>query len=177
MNRPTARTHADWIGSDVYDSDGDKIGSIDEIYVDDRSGRPEWLTVSTGWFGTSTQFVPIAGSTAHDDGLRVPYTTDHIKDAPSVDADQHLDASEERRLYDHYGLSYDATDHEIAYGGRERADAGFEYRDTDAIDTRSRGGDTEAEMSRSEERLDADKVERDAGPVRLRKYVVTRTST
>lgn len=154
-----SNSYTDWIGSDVYDSDGDKIGAIDNIFLDDASGQPEWLTVSTGWFGTSTQFVPISGSSRHDGGLKVPYTTDLIKDAPSVDADQHLDAPDERRLYDHYSLDYDATDHEAMYGGRERADEGYEYADA--------GG-----VTRSEEQLEVDKVERETGGVRLRKYVV-----
>ena len=156
-----ANSYESWIGADVYDSADDKIGSIDQIFLDDRSGQPEWLTVSTGWFGTSTQFVPIAGSTAAQGGLKVPYTTDHIKDAPSVDADQHLDSAEEQKLYTHYGIGYDVTDHEAAYGGKERADEGFDYNATDAS------------VTLSEEQLAVDKVEREAGAVRLRKYVVT----
>lgn len=163
------RTHADWIGADLYDSNGDKIGTIENIYLDDQSGQPEWLTVSTGWFGTSTQFVPIAGTTAHDDGVKVPYSTDHIKDAPSVDADEHLDAGEERRLYDHYEMSYDAADHGSAYGGRERADEGYEYADTHDRGT----GTGDAEVTLSEEQLAVDKTEREAGRVRLRKYTVS----
>jgi len=163
-------THVDWLNTTVYDTTGDKIGDISDIYFDDITGQPEWLTVSTGWFGTRKQFVPIAGSTHIDDGLRVSYTTDHIKDAPSIDTGQeHLDAPEERRLYDHYGLNYDAADHEAAYGGRERADEGYDYNDTrDAhavVD--------QASVTRSEEQLEIDKVAREAGRVRLHKYVVT----
>jgi len=157
----TTKSHRNWLGQDLYDSTGSKIGSIDQIYLDDQSGQPEWLTVSTGWFGTSTQFVPIAGTTVHNEGIKVPYTEDHIKDAPAVDADQHLDADQERRLYEHYGFQHDATDHEAAYGGRERADEGYEYSGVDA------------EVTLSEEQLAVDKVEREAGAVRLRKYVVT----
>ena len=163
-------THVDWLGTSVYDLTGDKIGDISDIYFDDITGQPEWLTVSTGWFGTRRQFVPIAGSTPIDGGLGVSYTTDLIKDAPSIDADQeHLDAPEERRLYDHYGLNYDATDHEAAYGGRERADDGYDY--TDTRDSHARV--EQASVTRSEEQLNIDKVAREAGRVRLHKYVVT----
>jgi len=163
-------THVDWLDTTVYDSTGDKIGDISDIYFDDTTGQPEWLTVSTGWFGTRKQFVPIAGSIHIDDGLRVSYTTDHIKDAPSIDTDQeHLDASEERRLYDHYGLNYDATDHEAAYGGRERADEGYDYSDT----REAHAVVDQASVTRSEEQLEIDKVAREAGRVRLHKYVVT----
>ena len=162
MNKNTTTgNYQDWIDADVYDQAGDKIGSIDQIYLDDKSGQPEWLTVSTGWFGTSTQFVPISGSASHEGGLKVPYTTDHIKDAPSVDADKHLDADQEKKLYSHYKLNYDAADHEAAYGGRERPDEGYDYNATDAS------------VTLSEEQLAVDKVEREAGAVRLRKYVVT----
>ncbi len=159
-------SYDEWIGSDLYDSAGSKIGSIDQIYLDDRSGRPEWFTVSTGWFGTSTQFVPIAGTARHEGGLAVPYTTDQIKDAPAVDGDDHLDADAERRLYGHYGLDYDAVDHESAFGDRERADEGDDHADAST-------GSGGAEVTLSEEQLAVDKRERGAGSVRLRKYVVT----
>jgi len=160
-----SKSYDNWIGADLHDQTGDKIGSIDQIYLDDASGQPEWLTVSTGWFGTSTQFVPIAGTTTHDDGIKVPYTSDHIKGAPSVDADNHLDADEERRLYAHYGLQADAADHETTYGGRERADEGYDYNTAAATGV-------DGEVTLSEEQLEVDKVVRDAGAVRLRKYVV-----
>src|ERR671928_78126 len=47
------------IGKDVYDQSGDKIGSASEVYLDDESGQPEWVTVRTGLFGTKESFVPI----------------------------------------------------------------------------------------------------------------------
>ncbi len=159
------KTHRDWVGRDLYDSDGDKVGTIEDIYLDDDSGQPEWVTVSTGWFGTARQFVPIAGTSAHDDGLRVSATTDMIKDAPSIDDDGHLSEADERRLYEHYGFDFESTDHEATYGGRERADEGFEYADTTAADASA--------VTRSEEEVSVDKREREAGRVRLRKYVVT----
>jgi len=167
----TTSTHIDWLGATVFDSTGDKIGDITDIYMDDATGQPEWLTVSTGWFGTKEQFVPIAGSKrGAEGGLVVPYTTDQIKDAPSIDTDEdHLSAEEESRLYGHYGLNFNALDHEATYGGRERADEGFEFHDTRAAHAAS----DHAEMTRSEEQLAVDKVEQGAGRVRLHKYVVT----
>src|SRR3712207_7754189 len=47
------------IGQDVYDESGQKIGSASEVYLDDETGQPEWLTVKTGLFGTKESFVPI----------------------------------------------------------------------------------------------------------------------
>jgi len=160
------RTHADWIDRTVYDSTGDKIGSVDNIYFDDLTGRPDWITVSTGWFGTKTQFIPIAGTSPDGKGdLVLAYTTDHVRDAPSIDADEHLDADDERRLYSHYGLDYDgdAAAFDAATADRTRADEGYKY-----ADTRS-----DASVVRSEEELSVDKVQRESGRARLSKYVVT----
>jgi sporulation protein YlmC with PRC-barrel domain len=46
------------IGQDVYDEAGEKIGSASEVYLDDETGQPEWVTVRTGLFGTKESFVP-----------------------------------------------------------------------------------------------------------------------
>ena len=97
----------DVIGRTVYGSDGDKIGEVGQVYLDDETGRPEWATVRTGLFGTKESFVPLAQSSQTDDGLTVPYDKSTVKDAPRVDADQgHLSQSEEAELYRHYGLEY-----------------------------------------------------------------------
>jgi uncharacterized protein (TIGR02271 family) len=183
MANETTRTHADWIGRTVYDRDGDKIGDITDIYYDDRTGRPEWMTVSTGWFGTSEQFVPISGTSPHGDDIRADYTKDMIKDAPSVDADDaHLTEEEEQRLYSHYGFNATAGDMDTMYGGRTRADEGYTYydrRETGRDETtRGRGtkgtkGKTEATTTRMEDEVSVDKTRREAGRARLKKYVVT----
>ncbi|TNM67156.1 DUF2382 domain-containing protein [Streptomyces sp. NP160] len=88
----------------VHASDGAKIGKVGEVYLDDATDRPEWVTVRTGLFGSSETFVPLAGATSTDDELRVPYTKDQVKDAPRTDADGQLTPDEEERLYRHYGL-------------------------------------------------------------------------
>src|SRR4028119_1805402 len=92
------------IGKDVYDQSGDKIGSASEVYLDDESGQPEWVTVKTGLFGTKESFVPLQGADLTDDGLRVPVSKSQVKDAPKVDTDGHLSPQEEQELYRYYGL-------------------------------------------------------------------------
>ena len=93
------------IGRPVQGADGQKIGDIGQIYLDDETGKPEWATVRTGLFGTKESFVPVAEAQLTDEGLRVPYDKDAVKDAPRVDADQgHLSQQEEAELYRHYGL-------------------------------------------------------------------------
>src|SRR3712207_6744795 len=92
------------IGKDVYDQSGDKIGSASEVYLDDESGQPEWVTVRTGLFGTKESFVPLRDADLTDEGLRVPVTKSQVKDAPRVDTDGHLSPQEEQELYRYYGL-------------------------------------------------------------------------
>jgi uncharacterized protein (TIGR02271 family) len=92
-------------GTTVYDTDGDKIGKAGEVYLDDATGRPEWLTVNTGLFGTSESFVPLEQATLEGNDVRVPFDKAKVKDAPRVATDGHLDPSEEEELYRYYGLS------------------------------------------------------------------------
>jgi hypothetical protein len=89
-------------GGQVVGSDGEKIGSIGQLYADDDTGEPTWVTVKTGLFGTSQSFIPVEGARIDGDDLVVPYTKDHVKDAPRVEADGHLEPEEEDRLYAHY---------------------------------------------------------------------------
>lgn len=100
----------DTIGSaTVYDSNGEKVGKVAQLYVDDETNRPSWLTVTTGLFGTSENFVPLDDSVSLDgDRIDVPYTKEQIKDAPRVDADGHLSPGEEEELYRHYNREYTA---------------------------------------------------------------------
>ncbi|WP_110944071.1 PRC and DUF2382 domain-containing protein [Streptomyces niger] len=105
MNAPLGDTPHDLAGLSVIDADGAKVGTVQQVYRDDATNEPEWITVHTGLFGTKETFVPLAGCTRADDTLRVPHTKDQIKDAPRMNADGHLDPSEEERLYRHYGLT------------------------------------------------------------------------
>jgi uncharacterized protein (TIGR02271 family) len=102
-------THHDvraWIGHTVVDRDGDKVGKVQDVYLDRHSEEPEWLAVKTGLFGSNVSFVPVQNATtADDDTIRVEHEKDRIKDAPNVDPDGELSTDEERRLYEHYGRS------------------------------------------------------------------------
>ncbi|MEU9558608.1 PRC and DUF2382 domain-containing protein [Streptomyces fumanus] len=93
----------------VYDGDGNKIGEASHVFFDDVTGRPEWVSVKTGMFGSKECFVPIRDASLVEDHLEVPYRKDQIKEAPSVDVDAggHLSATEEHRLYDYYGINWD----------------------------------------------------------------------
>ncbi|MEU8679213.1 PRC and DUF2382 domain-containing protein [Streptomyces sp. NPDC048560] len=96
-------------GLNVYDSEGEKVGSVGRVYVDDVTGKPDWITVKTGMFGMKESFVPLAGARRVASDLHISHPKDKVKDAPRVDADAHLSVSEEEELYRHYGLTKKST--------------------------------------------------------------------
>lgn len=121
----------------VRDQDGGKLGRVGQLFLDDSSGRPSWVTVKTGLFGTSETFVPLQGSSFDNDELTVAYPGDVVKDAPRIDPEGHLDPGEEDALYEHYGIA-DA-------GARDAADPQNEVipaaeRDTDGAEFNKTAG-------------------------------------
>jgi uncharacterized protein (TIGR02271 family) len=140
----------EWRGRNVVTSDGDKIGTLEEVYLDTDSGQPEWATVRTGLFGAQHTFVPLVEVEHRRGEIVVPYTKDQVKGAPSVDPDGQLSHEDEDRLYDHYGV-----------GGSRPVG-----RDVS-------GPTTDDAMTRSEEELRVGTAQRERGRARLRKYVVT----
>jgi uncharacterized protein (TIGR02271 family) len=182
-------------GQDVYDTDGDKIGTAGQVYVDDETGKPEWVTVRTGLFGSRESFVPLADASVTDDRVTVPYSKAFVEDAPNLDDDGHLSPEEERQLYAYYGRGDDTSETGQGVAGvdddRSRSAAGG-FGDTggrraDVDDSRRGVADTEGTdvsgqstddaMTVSEERLNVGTERREAGRARLRKYVVTENVT
>ena len=179
-----------WIDTDAVDINGDKIGGVDQIYYDDVTGRPEWLAIKTGFFGSNTTFVPIAGATTYTDDrgdqhLQLPYSAQMIKDAPNVDPyGDHLSASEEEMLFKYYGYDYAGTER---YGETDRFDTGYEVSQpasmgtgTTTADATSRVGEQvvdETELVNTEERPIVGKEQVETGKVRLRKYVIREEKT
>jgi uncharacterized protein (TIGR02271 family) len=169
----------------VYDGDGNKIGEAKHVFLDDVSGRPEWVTVKTGLFGSSESFVPVRDASLVQDHLEVPYRKDKVKGAPNVDVDAggHLSEDEEHRLYDYYGIDWDSVLAESGEAGdRDRTTgtgpAGAAGRA--AADTAGHRGEeshvragTDDAMTRSEEQMHVGVERRESGRARLRKYVVT----
>ena len=113
------RSHPAFPRSDLYDRDGDKIGTIDEIYLDKETNEPEWALVNTGLFGTKQHLRAAARGDRRDGDLSVPFDKAQVKDAPSIDADGELSQPEEAELYRHYGLDYSEprSDTGLAEGG------------------------------------------------------------
>jgi uncharacterized protein (TIGR02271 family) len=153
----------DWSGRTVVSADGEKIGKIDELYLDHESDRPEWASVHTGLFGSKRSFVPLAGATAERENVRVPVFQDQVKSAPGIEPDGELSEQEEIALFEHYGLPYTEQGTVTATGDAGAADTGHDVS----------GPTTDDAMTRSEEELHVGTASRERGRARLRKYVVT----
>jgi len=148
-------------GEQLHDRDGDKIGTVEEIYLDADTGAPEWALVSTGLFGGKSTFVPLREATDAGGTLRVPFDKTTVKGAPKMDPDGQLSHSEEAALYGYYGIEY----------YQSRSGSGLsEGRDVS-------GPETDDAMTRSEEELRVGTAQRETGRMRLRKYVVTENVT
>jgi hypothetical protein len=93
-----------WRGSTVVDRDGEKIGTFEELYLD-QADRPAWGAVNTGLFGMRQTFVPLSEAQPVEQGLQVPFEKDHVKSAPNIDPGTQLTGDEEEQLHRHYGLS------------------------------------------------------------------------
>jgi uncharacterized protein (TIGR02271 family) len=175
------------LGRNAYDTDGNKVGKVGQVFLDDTTGRPDFATVNTGLFGTKESFVPLQDARLDGDDLVVAVHKDQVKGAPNVDLDgDHLDPSEEQRLFAHYQMSSssgaDSSDPSDARttgtagtGGTgdagQRAGADFDRgHDTS-------GPTTDDAMTRSEEQVRVGTTTEEAGRVRLRKYVTTEMQT
>jgi uncharacterized protein (TIGR02271 family) len=183
----------EWQGRTMVGSDGEKIGKISEIYEDPDTGKPEWATVSSGLFGSKSNFVPLAGAAPDGEDVRAAVTKDQVKDAPGVESDGELSEPEERQLFEHYGVPYTTEGSTTGQGapadgrhtgtgqgtdtgersetdGRSETDHPHEGRDTS-------GPTTDDAMTRSEEELHVGTQRRESGRARLRKHVVTEMVT
>ncbi len=182
----TAQSPESYMGRTAVDAQGGKIGKIGQVYVDDQTGQPDWVTINTGLFGTQEHFAPLNGATVSGDDVVLPFGKDVVKDAPNVADASHLDPDEEQSLYAYYnqylggtgytqGADY-ATTTETATTGT--ATTG-EYTEgtvrSEGYDTS--GPTTDEAMTRSEEHLTVGTQRVEAGRARLRKYVVTEQQT
>ncbi len=151
-------------GQELRGSDGEKLGTIEEIYLDTDTDQPEWALVTTGMFGTKQSFVPLGEMRQEGDTVTVPYDKATVKDSPTIDPDGQLSEREESELYRHYGR--DVGSGETA-GTTDRGD-----QDSETVGRDVSGPTTDDAMTRSEEELHVGTTQRESGRVRLRKVVV-----
>ena len=177
--------------STVFATDGDKIGSVGQVYLDDVTNEPTFVTVKTGLFGARETFVPLQQAQTTTDGITVPFEKSFVKDAPNVDADGSLTPEEEQRIYEYYSMEYSAAD----YDGDVRRDdvrtdagaagvagtagvAGVADRRDEAVVDGDRRDVTDADsVVVKDEHLNVGTERRASGRVRLRKQAYTTTET
>ena len=180
------------LGATAHDPFGDKIGKVGQVYYDDDTDQPKWITVHTGLFGTNESFVPLQGAQVQDGIVTVGYDKQRIKNAPNIAKDGHLSPEEEVQLYRYYGIGgYDQPGTpdagtrrrmRLTPGQRRDRDVARGRDDRDDRDVRGRGRTrgretsgptTDTAMTRSEEQLRVGTETGETGRARLRKHVVT----
>jgi uncharacterized protein (TIGR02271 family) len=168
-------------GRTAVDANGAKLGKVGQVYVNDQTGQPTWVTVSTGLFGTRESFAPLYGSRSEGDNLRLAVTKDMVKDAPGVEDDGHIEDAESDALYTYYEgyLGDSAKDAPARSDGQGHAHDSLEDRSgREGVQGRDTSGPTTDDaMTRSEERLHVGTETAESGRVRLRKHVVTENVT
>ncbi|WIB66362.1 PRC and DUF2382 domain-containing protein [Curtobacterium sp. MCBD17_035] len=181
-------TMNDIFDATVIDRDGDKVGTVKQVYVDQNDGHPLFASVSTGLFGTSESFVPLENADYSSGTLTVGYDKAKIKDAPRVDADGQLGIDEENTLFSYYGIT-GGTGTTDTYAGTDTTTTGTDTTGTVGTDTTgtvgtgttgfegaghdTSGPDTDDAMTRSEQHLQVGTQQVQTGRARLRKHVVT----
>jgi uncharacterized protein (TIGR02271 family) len=164
----TEMTHAyDWHGRTLKDRNGDKIGKVDAVYLDEQTDKLEWALVNTGLFGTKSSFVPLAGASPRGEDVVVQVEAQQVNDAPKMDPDQELSEQQEAELFRHYGIDY-TTEGSVTATENAHATAG-----RGAVGRDTSGPTTDDAMTRSEEEIKVGTAQRERGRARLRKYVVT----
>jgi uncharacterized protein (TIGR02271 family) len=153
------------VGKNVVGSDGEKIGKVEELYFDTDSQQPEWISVTTGWFGTHRSLVPLAEASEDNGDLRIPYAKAQVQEAPHYDPGTELSEDQEADLFRHYGTT-----------GAGRSSGMSEANPADRSGTEGydvSGPTTDEAMTRSEERMHVGTERVETGRARLRKYIVT----
>ncbi|WP_288865642.1 PRC and DUF2382 domain-containing protein [uncultured Corynebacterium sp.] len=184
----------DLANATAYDVDGEKLGGVKDVYVNDTTGQPDFVSVNHGMFGGGDSIVPLRGHTLRDGELHLAFPKDRVEDAPELDENGHLTTEDQDAFYRHYGLegTQDVTTYETdnrtaqagAAGTGAAAGAGYAAgeREVDAdrrdvVDADRRDVANDDEIVRSEEQLNVSKDRVETGQVRLRKYVVNETET
>jgi uncharacterized protein (TIGR02271 family) len=184
-----------YAGYTVYDPDGDKIGKVDDLFLDEND-QPEYLGVKMGFFGTRSTLIPweMVEVREADSSLIVSADDGHVKNGPTFDDDSEITPEFEEEVYSYYGLQRTGSTEERGtyadYSSETTsgsAGPGMAMGDTESGEFREHspaeegvsdeGSDLddrdELRVQRSEEELAAGTREREAGVMRVRKRVRT----
>lgn len=98
---------AEWHGKMLVDRDGDKIGRLQDVYVDVETDEPQFATVKEGFIGRHLTFVPLGAVQIGPDELQVAVTKEQVRSAPDIEMHgEELSQADESRLYHHFELNY-----------------------------------------------------------------------
>jgi uncharacterized protein (TIGR02271 family) len=183
-----------YAGYTVYDQDYEKIGKVDDLFVDENDS-PEYIGVKMGFLGTRSTLIPFELARVNDERqvIEISKNKETVKNGPTFDDDREITPEFESEVYSYYGLQHtNGTDSRSAYGsyysdegtvgpGMTMGDTETgEFRQHAAYDegvNQSRGDDLEDEdelrVQRTEEELAAGTREREAGQLKVRKRVRT----
>jgi sporulation protein YlmC with PRC-barrel domain len=148
----------EWVGQEVVDPDGEKIGKLDDVFYDLQNDSPTLGAVKAGLIGRKVHVVPLAGASLGRDHVRVAFSAKAVKDAPAIGDDGEISGSDEQSLFAHYDMQAPGAPgssgarYESARARASRLEA------ADAAATRAREYDSHAEDRESE----ADELERKA---------------
>ena len=102
---------ADWHGKVLLDRHGEKIGKLQDVYVDVETDEPQFGTIKEGLIGRHLTFVPLGGIKVGPDDLQVAVSRQQVKDAPNIEQHgEELSQADESALYHHYELNYTPPD-------------------------------------------------------------------
>lgn len=160
----------------VMDVAGDKVGTVNDVYLNDQTDQLSWVTVAAGWLGLSESFVPLDGADISHERIRVPFDKATIKDAPRYRSGVPLSPQDEDELYRHYGVPIDAV--VVARGTTDSAGTTGYAQDSERTRDAAMGvPHTDGSLTRSERPLTSDSRPVPTGRARLRKYVITEQQT
>src|SRR5215207_10230182 len=112
-----------YAGYEVYDRNGEKVGKVDDLFVDEND-QPEYMGVKMGLLGLKSTLIPweMVRVNAKRQLIEVSESKDRIKDAPTFSDDEEITPELEQRVYSHFGLQR---------GPAGRSAYRAYYRDTD----------------------------------------------
>jgi stress response protein YsnF/sporulation protein YlmC with PRC-barrel domain len=168
-------------GYDVNDTSGNKVGKVDNVWVDDATNELEFVGVKTGWLVGKTHVIPVANAQISDGSLQVPFDEDTIKNAPSFSGDAELSPEQEDDIYSYYSESRSTSESPSGLTADAGADSSSDNTDMSSDDyaTVNAGGTDynrdnthdDQSVTLHEEELEVGKRQVEADQVRLRKVV------
>ncbi len=106
---PASWTASEWLGKDVLDRDGEKLGRLHDVYVDVETDEPLFGTVKEGFIGRHLTFVPLVGVQVGPDALTVSVQRDVVRSAPDLDlSGEEMSQEDESALYHYFEMNYTA---------------------------------------------------------------------